>query len=309
MLTVRATEIFTTREHTVGRRAYRCLEMRWEICDTAEARQTFACKKVHDRRMQLRYIKTKFTVPTWFVAKVGVRQRSPDFRQRKRSLQKKANPVGGPSRPFEAVRVVQRERSPENEVDPSIPPDLKGPADNGKDLISFLLAIPITAVRLGEKKMSAAERRAPELRVQKWIGEDGRSMIAPLKLSDLGPGPKILFAFQHWCPGCHSHGFPTLRRLYGALRSKGVGFAVIQTVFEGVHENTFEKLRINQLEYELPVAFGHDELPEGALLSTFMEDYRTRGTPWFTVIDAEGRIVFSDFQLDAEWLVNALEQA
>lgn len=157
--------------------------------------------------------------------------------------------------------------------------------------------------------MSVAERQAPELRVQQWIGEDGGSVVAPLKLSDFGGGPKILFTFQHWCDGCHLHGFPTLQKLHGALSSKGVGFAVIQTVFEGAHENTVEKLRLNQLKYELPVAFGHDEPPADAMLPTFMEDYRTRGTPWFTVIDAGGRIVFSDFHLDAERLVKKLGQA
>ncbi|MCM3566254.1 TlpA family protein disulfide reductase [Hydrogenophaga intermedia] len=157
--------------------------------------------------------------------------------------------------------------------------------------------------------MSFAEQQAPELRVQRWIGSDGASGLAPLNLSGLGTGPKILFTFQHWCPGCHSHGFPTLQRLHGALSSKGVGFAVIQTVFEGAHENTFEKLRVNQLRYELPVAFGHDEPPVGATLPTFMEDYRTRGTPWFTVIDAGGRIVFSDFHLDADLLVKELENS
>jgi hypothetical protein len=157
--------------------------------------------------------------------------------------------------------------------------------------------------------MSVDERQAPELRVQKWIGEDGGSLVAPLKLSDLGTGPKILFAFQHWCRGCHLHGFPTLQRLHAALAPRGVGFAVIQTVFEGAHENTFDKLRVNQLKYELPVAFGHDEPPAGAIFPTFMEDYRTRGTPWFTVIDAGGGIVFSDFHLDADHLVNELGQA
>ena len=155
--------------------------------------------------------------------------------------------------------------------------------------------------------MSVDERQAPELRVQRWIGADGES-IAPLKLSDVSTGPKILFAFQHWCHGCHVHGFPTLQRLHGALVPKGVGFAVIQTVFEGAHENTFEQLRVNQLKYELPIAFGHDEPPAGTALPTFMKDYRTRGTPWFTVIDASGRIVFSDFHLDADWLVKELEQ-
>ncbi len=46
--------------------------------------------------------------------------------------------------------------------------------------------------------MNEIERQAPELRVQKWIGKDGES-IAPFKLSDIGPGPKILFAFQGGC--------------------------------------------------------------------------------------------------------------
>lgn len=157
--------------------------------------------------------------------------------------------------------------------------------------------------------MNAAGPQAPELRVQRWIGEDGGSLVAPLKLADLGISPKIIFAFQHWCRGCHVHGFPTLQRLHGALSQKGVGFAVIQTVFEGAHENTFETLRLNQLRYELPVPFGHDEPSAGATLPTFMEDYHTRGTPWFTVIDAGGRIAFSDFHLDADHLVQALDRA
>lgn len=154
--------------------------------------------------------------------------------------------------------------------------------------------------------MSVDERQAPELRVQTWIGMDGYT-IAPLTLSDVGPGPKILFAFQHWCRGCHVHGFPTLQRLHSALRFRGVGFAAIQTVFEGAHENTFEQLRVNQLEYGLPIPFGQDEPPAGAALPSFMEDYGTRGTPWFSVIDAGGRIIFSDFHLDADALVKRLE--
>ena len=157
--------------------------------------------------------------------------------------------------------------------------------------------------------MSPAERQAPQLRVQRWIGVDGGNLATPIQLSDLGVGPKIVFAFQHWCRGCHLHGFPTLQRLHRALESRGVGFAVVQTVFEGAQENTFEKLRVNQLQYGLPVAFGHDEPPTGAPFPTLMGDYHTRGTPWFVVIDADGRIVFSDFHLDADRLVAELERA
>ena len=154
-----------------------------------------------------------------------------------------------------------------------------------------------------------AEQQTPELRVPNWIGADGEGLASPIKLADLGAGPKILFAFQHWCQGCHVHGFPTLQTLHRVLAPRDVGFAVIQTVFEGAEENTFDKLRVNQIKYELPLPFGHDLPPPGSAYPSFMEDYRTRGTPWFTVIDAAGRVVFSDFHLDADQIVKALEQA
>lgn len=146
---------------------------------------------------------------------------------------------------------------------------------------------------------------APELRVPQWIGADGKPLDRPLKLADLGEGWKIIFAFQHWCPGCHTRGFPTLKRLYEALGDKGVGFAVIQTVFEGQAQNTYDKLVLNQNHYKLPVPFGHDPLPEGENHPSFMEDYRSAGTPWFTLIEPGGQVVYADFRLDAERLLQA----
>lgn len=100
-------------------------------------------------------------------------------------------------------------------------------------------------------------QQAPELRVPWWIDGEGRSM-APLKLSDLGDGFKVIFCFQHWCPGCHSHGFPTLQKLIKALGDRGFAFAAVQTVFEGAESNTFERLRETQLRYGLNIPFGHD---------------------------------------------------
>lgn len=151
-----------------------------------------------------------------------------------------------------------------------------------------------------------SRRTAPELRVNDWIDADGKPMDAPLRLADLGTHYRIIYCFQHWCPGCHSHGFPTLRFLYDNLKGKGVGFAVIQTVFEGAETNTFDKLRINQKKYALRIPFGHDMPADGASSPTFMEDYRSGGTPWFTVIDAQGNVVYADFQLDAAQLMLAL---
>ena len=147
---------------------------------------------------------------------------------------------------------------------------------------------------------------APELRVNDWIDADGKPMDKPLRLSDMKDGYKIIYCFQHWCPGCHSRGFPTLRFLHDKLKDKGFDFAVIQTVFEGAAPNTRDKLRSHQEQYGLKMPFGHDTPPAGERYPTFMEDYRSGGTPWFTVIDPEGNVVHADFRLDPQRFLAAL---
>src|SRR5687768_2426772 len=148
---------------------------------------------------------------------------------------------------------------------------------------------------------------APELRVPTWIDGSGEPMSIPLRLANLGHGYKIIFAFQHWCPGCHSRGFPTLQQLYRALKDRGFGFAAIQAVFEGEAVNTVDRLRTNQEQYSLPIPFGHDLSLDGYRHPSFMEDYRSAGTPWFTVIDPSGQVVFADFRLDADRFLAALD--
>ncbi len=147
---------------------------------------------------------------------------------------------------------------------------------------------------------------APELRVPQWIDAQGLAR-APLTLAELGDGFKVIYCFQHWCAGCHSHGFPALVKLVGALSGAdfGFGFAVVQTVFEGAEANTFDRLRETQLRYGLQLPFGHDPPAgsHGAMFPTVMQDYGTGGTPWFIVISPAGEVVFSDFQLDADRLI------
>lgn len=144
--------------------------------------------------------------------------------------------------------------------------------------------------------------KAPELRVAQWIDAQGRS-TAPLMLNDLGDGFKVIFCFQHECAGCHSHGFPTLKALVQALSGHGFAFAAVQTVFEGIETNTFERLRENQERYGLAIPFGHD--PAVGRDSSLMTDFETRGTPWFIVLDPLGEVLHSDFHLDAERLIQA----
>ena len=148
---------------------------------------------------------------------------------------------------------------------------------------------------------------APELRVEKWIGADGKDLNKPLQLADLGDGHKMLYCFQAWCPGCHSRGFPALQKIHAELAGKGLEMAVIQTVFEGFDQNSEDMIGPMQARYDLPIPFGHDVPAAGAPYPTIMEDYRTAGTPWFILIDPNGKVVYNDFRLDADRFIAAFQ--
>lgn len=148
--------------------------------------------------------------------------------------------------------------------------------------------------------------KAPELRVSQWI--DGNGQVRdPLKLAEIGPDYKILFFYQHWCPGCHLHGFPALKRMIDHLSKRGVGFAVIQTVFEGYETNTADKLAVDQSNHHLHIPFGHDMSMDNELYSATVADYLPGGTPWFVIIDPQGVVIFNDFQLDFKKFLEIVE--
>jgi hypothetical protein len=149
---------------------------------------------------------------------------------------------------------------------------------------------------------------APELRATGWIDVDGQPRD-PLTLSELGDSFKILYFFQHWCQGCHERGFPALQKLISMLAGHGIGFAVVQTVFEGNDVNTFERLRETQQRYDIRVPFGHAAAGEGEAEPAIMTNFLAGGTPWFVVIAPNGRVVLNAFEINPEPLGATLLQA
>jgi thiol-disulfide isomerase/thioredoxin len=152
---------------------------------------------------------------------------------------------------------------------------------------------------------------AKEFQVNKWIDANGNK-TDPIKLSDYKGKFKIVFCFQHWCPGCHSKGLPDLKKMVSALQDNDkVIFLAIQTVFEGFESNTFNKIAETQKQYNLQIPFGHDAGNDGKSTSNIMTNYQTRGTPWFIFIDMHDKVVFSDFHLNPnaaiEFLKNTLK--
>jgi thiol-disulfide isomerase/thioredoxin len=142
-------------------------------------------------------------------------------------------------------------------------------------------------------------RPAPELEVPYWIDTEGKER-PPVTLKELGTQHRLLFFYQHWCPGCHSHGFPTLQALVQDPRTKDVGFATVQTVFEGASVNTRETLSLDQQRYGLRIPFGHEAYSSPGAYPTTMRNYRTGGTPWFVAIDPDGVVLQDGFAIDID---------
>lgn len=149
-----------------------------------------------------------------------------------------------------------------------------------------------------------AGQPAPEFRFDHWVD----NVDGDLRIADIDEPVIYLYNFQSWCPGCHSHGFPTLDAIRTALQADGfsdrVKFIAVQTVFEGHETNTADAARESLVRHGLTdLALGHDS----GHPPTIMSDYRTGGTPWTVVIGPDRTVLFNGFQLDAGAAVDFIE--
>ena len=141
-----------------------------------------------------------------------------------------------------------------------------------------------------KRKFGIHGQKAPKLNVGTWFNlPKGKKSI---DLPELRGKVVYLLFFQSWCPACHSHGLPRMKKLVREYKNKDVVFLVIQTVFEGYAVNTPAKAEKTRKEFGLDIPVGHDGGPER---SRVMRRYRTGGTPWVVIIDKKGMVRFDDY--------------
>ncbi len=148
-------------------------------------------------------------------------------------------------------------------------------------------------------------KEAPELQVDDWYNLDDGQRIP--RLREYKNKVVYIFCYQSWCPGCHKHGFPALRKISDAFTGNDdIVFLVVQTVFEGYGVNTAKSISKTTEAYNLNLPFGHDD--GNGKGSTLMRLYKTRGTPWHIIIDRNGKIVFCDFHVDPDKTIRHLRK-
>lgn len=170
------------------------------------------------------------------------------------------------------------------------------------------IALPgLTGVKAAAQQYGIEGRFAPELKVDYWIDKNGEA--TDFKLANYEGKWIFLKCFQSWCPGCHSHGFPALKKISDALADNpAIACAGIQTVFEGHYTNTVDKVREIQLRYDLRIPMGHDPGVDDGHPAT-MRDYRTGGTPWMILISPQREVVYNNFNINVDKVIEYLANA
>lgn len=146
---------------------------------------------------------------------------------------------------------------------------------------------------------------APDWDVSNWLNLSTQQPIP--QVGDFKEQILYLYFFQSWCPGCHSHGFPTLNEVKAHYaQNRDVNFLAIQTVFEGFESNTLETAALTAERHNLTFPIGHDANLDGRF-SQVMQDYRSGGTPWTVLIDKKGVVRFNDFHAEAPQMVEIID--
>ena len=105
-------------------------------------------------------------------------------------------------------------------------------------------------------------------------------------------------------------GFPTLRQLTKVFNNNDqVIFWAVQTVFEGYSINSQDKLRRNQLKYDVAIPMAHAPgNPQTHEIPKIMRDYRSGGTPWTVIINQEGKVIYNHFHIEPDQAVAVIQR-
>ncbi|MEM1183252.1 MAG: TlpA disulfide reductase family protein [Acidobacteriota bacterium] len=163
-------------------------------------------------------------------------------------------------------------------------------------------ALPVYAQR---DRLGIAGQPAPSWGELQWLNLP--KDIPSLAVEDFRGKVLYVFCFQSWCPGCHSHGFPTLQEVERHFAGdENVHFVAIQTVFEGYSSNTTGRALGDLEDFGLEIPLAHEE-GSGHGPSPFMRSYRTGGTPWTILIGPDGRVAWNGFSIKPEQAIARVE--
>lgn len=175
-------------------------------------------------------------------------------------------------------------------------------------IITLVLATFLTLFQFSsaQQKGGILGQQAPKITVDEWMHiPKGEKAPTPESLK----GKVVyIYCYQSWCPGCHSSGFPTLKKVSEKFKDNDhVEFLVVHTVFEGFSVNTPAKWKAVADKHKLHhLRFAHSGTEKKK--SVLRSDFKTRGTPWTIIIGKDGKVKYNNFHIKPEAAITLIEK-
>ena len=172
--------------------------------------------------------------------------------------------------------------------------------------VLFLILSSTVAISFAQSQPGIRGQAAPSWQVDTWFNlAEGTDSI---DVADFRGKVVYLFFFQHRCPACHQHGFPTLKAVHERFAdADDVVFVAIQTTWRGSSAQAAEFALPTTQKYDLDIPVGHAgaDIAEGG--PGIMESYSMPGTPWTVIIDKKGVVQFDYWGLDIADAINLVD--
>lgn len=171
----------------------------------------------------------------------------------------------------------------------------------------LILATALTPMTLTAQTMQKGieGQKAPLLNVSTWYQlPKGKEKI---EITDYEGKIVVMLFFQHWCKASQERELPVLKKLVEKYRGNDeIVFLAIQTTFEGFLDNTPDKLKITAEKFDLEIPFGHTiKAPQFPGING---SYKTGGTPWWVIVDREGKVEYNGFILNEEEAIKGFDK-
>lgn len=140
---------------------------------------------------------------------------------------------------------------------------------------------------------------APPLGVDTWINlPEGKERLG---MPDFQGKVLAMLFFQATCTACEYREFPVMKQLVEEFEGDdGIAFVAIQTTFEDFTSNSELQLKPVAEKHKLSIPFGHLAKSADPNVYSLNVAYNTPGTPWWVVIDKEGKVAFNANTMDPQ---------
>ncbi len=170
-----------------------------------------------------------------------------------------------------------------------------------KSILYIVLVFVVGVTHAQQMPDGIKGEEAPALLLDEWFDGDGNEMDQ-VDLYDFTSEEKyvVMMFYFNTCHGCHEYGLPDYKQIIDAFEGDDrIQFLAVQTVMGAPKKNQPKHIIKTQKKYDIHIPFGHDYAEEDGV-ARLMKVYDAVGTPWYVVINPEGKVIYNHYTMVPE---------